>query len=151
MVSVLCLSDCFFFWNWFPGLAFGAVTFVNTYFMALAIVFIWHKSILLATIFLLFFWAIEGYTYQQCSWKFLMVGGFLLAYHSCWCLLCLVLWFYSKVQLWFVKQSFTEMGARIRTYPWHCLCSWDRPYLLKIGNRSPCNILSLWYTPPCIS
>ncbi|KAH1206609.1 Potassium transporter 4 [Glycine max] len=42
------------------GLACMTVMFVTTFLMALVIMFVWQKNILIATIFLLFFWVIEG-------------------------------------------------------------------------------------------
>ncbi|XP_057445815.1 potassium transporter 4 [Lotus japonicus] len=42
------------------GVACITVMFVTTFLMALIIIFVWQKSILIATIFLLFFWVIEG-------------------------------------------------------------------------------------------
>ncbi|KAI4348402.1 hypothetical protein L6164_009129 [Bauhinia variegata] len=42
------------------GLACITVMFITTFLMALVIIFIWQKSILLAMIFLLAFWVIEG-------------------------------------------------------------------------------------------
>jgi K+ transporter len=42
------------------GLACMTVMFITTFLMALVIIFVWQKSILIATIFLLFFWIIEG-------------------------------------------------------------------------------------------
>ncbi|KHN00638.1 Potassium transporter 4 [Glycine soja] len=42
------------------GLAYMTVMFVTTFLMALVIMFVWQKSILIAIIFLLFFWVIEG-------------------------------------------------------------------------------------------
>ncbi|KAK0589295.1 hypothetical protein LWI29_012225 [Acer saccharum] len=42
------------------GLACMAVMFVTTFLMALVIIFVWQRSILLAVLFLLFFWFIEG-------------------------------------------------------------------------------------------
>lgn len=44
----------------FAGVACITVMFVTTFLMALIIIFVWQKSILIATIFLLFFWVIEG-------------------------------------------------------------------------------------------
>lgn len=49
-----------FFHIWFTGLACMTVMFVTTFLMALVIMFVWQKNILIATIFLLFFWVIEG-------------------------------------------------------------------------------------------
>ncbi|XP_015893899.2 potassium transporter 4 isoform X2 [Ziziphus jujuba] len=42
------------------GLACMTVMFITTFLMALVIVFVWQKSMVLAAVFLLFFWFIEG-------------------------------------------------------------------------------------------
>ncbi|KAG8369341.1 hypothetical protein BUALT_Bualt14G0001300 [Buddleja alternifolia] len=42
------------------GLAVMSVMFITTFLMALVMVLVWQRSIILATIFLLFFWVIEG-------------------------------------------------------------------------------------------
>ncbi|KAM1111669.1 hypothetical protein ACFX2I_044655 [Malus domestica] len=42
------------------GLACMMVMFITTFLMALVIIFVWQKSVVLAAIFLIFFWFIEG-------------------------------------------------------------------------------------------
>ncbi|XP_021822984.1 potassium transporter 4 [Prunus avium] len=42
------------------GLACMMVMFITTFLMALVIVFVWQKSVVLAAVFLIFFWFIEG-------------------------------------------------------------------------------------------
>nr|XP_048336852.1 potassium transporter 4 isoform X3 [Ziziphus jujuba var. spinosa] len=42
------------------GLACMTVMFITTFLMALVIIFVWQKSMVLAAVFLLFFWFIEG-------------------------------------------------------------------------------------------
>ncbi|KAL5581488.1 hypothetical protein UlMin_013930 [Ulmus minor] len=42
------------------GLACMTVMFITTFLMALVIVFVWQRSVVLAAVFLLFFWFIEG-------------------------------------------------------------------------------------------
>ncbi|KAK4282171.1 hypothetical protein QN277_013579 [Acacia crassicarpa] len=56
------------------GLACMTVMFVTTFLMALVIIFVWQKSVLLATIFLLFFWAIEA-VYLSAAFTKVPQGG----------------------------------------------------------------------------
>ncbi|TKY46240.1 Potassium transporter 4 [Spatholobus suberectus] len=55
-------------------LACMTVMFVTTFLMALVIIFVWQKSILIATIFLLFFWVIEGVYLSAASIKVFQGG-----------------------------------------------------------------------------
>ena len=52
------------------------VMFVTTFLMALVIMFVWQKSILIAIIFLLFFWVIEG-VYLSAALVKVFQGGIL--------------------------------------------------------------------------
>lgn len=50
------------------------VMFVTTFLMALVIIFVWQKSVMLATIFLVFFWAIEA-VYLSAAFTKVPQGG----------------------------------------------------------------------------
>ncbi|XP_028780243.1 potassium transporter 4 [Neltuma alba] len=56
------------------GLACITVMFVTTFLMALVIIFVWQKSVLLAAIFLLFFWVIEA-VYLSAAFTKVPQGG----------------------------------------------------------------------------
>ncbi|XP_073135061.1 potassium transporter 4-like [Henckelia pumila] len=43
------------------GLAVMSVMYITTFLMALVMVFVWQRSIILATVFLLFFWIVEAF------------------------------------------------------------------------------------------
>lgn len=73
------------------------VTFVTTLLMSLVIVFAWKKSILLATLFLLFFWAIEGLYLSAVLMK-VPQGGWVPLSLSCFFMLVMYIWYYGSDQ-----------------------------------------------------
>ncbi|KAF7819326.1 potassium transporter 4 [Senna tora] len=79
------------------GFVFVTVTFVTTFLMALVIVFVWKKSILLATLFLLFFWAIEGLYLSAVLMK-VPQGGWVPLGLSCFFLIVMYVWHYGSAQ-----------------------------------------------------
>ncbi|KAI4350414.1 hypothetical protein L6164_004872 [Bauhinia variegata] len=76
------------------GLACMTVMFVTTFLMALIIIFIWQKSILLAMIFLLAFWVIEG-VYLSAAFIKVPQGGWVPLVLSCIFMVVMYVWHYG--------------------------------------------------------
>ncbi|KAK9089972.1 hypothetical protein Sjap_023149 [Stephania japonica] len=76
------------------GIACMAVMFITTWLMALVIVFVWQKSILLALVFLLFFWSIEG-AYISASLTKFPQGGWVPIVLSVVVMLIMYVWHYG--------------------------------------------------------
>ncbi|KAJ1388818.1 Potassium transporter [Sesbania bispinosa] len=76
------------------GLACMTVMFVTTFLMALVIIFVWQKSILIATIFLLFFWVIEG-VYLSSAFIKVHQGGWVPLVLSFFFLVVMYVWHYG--------------------------------------------------------
>ncbi|KAK4272263.1 hypothetical protein QN277_020845 [Acacia crassicarpa] len=76
------------------GLACIAVMFVTTFLMALIIIFVWQKSVLLAAIFLLFFWVIEG-AYLSAAFTKVHRGGWVPLVLSFIIMIVMYVWHYG--------------------------------------------------------
>ncbi|KAI3442399.1 Potassium transporter [Psidium guajava] len=76
------------------GLACMTVMFITTFLMALVIVFVWRKSILVATAFLLFFWIIEG-VYLSAALIKVPQGGWVPIALSCVFMIVMFVWHYG--------------------------------------------------------
>ncbi|KAK2366377.1 potassium transporter [Trifolium repens] len=76
------------------GLACMTVMFVTTFLMALVIIFVWQKSILVASIFLLFFWVIEG-VYLSAAFLKVHQGGWVPLVLSFFFLIVMYVWHYG--------------------------------------------------------
>ncbi|KAK7267121.1 hypothetical protein RIF29_19785 [Crotalaria pallida] len=76
------------------GLACVTVMFVTTFLMALVIIFVWQKSILVATIFLLFFWVIEG-VYLSAAFIKVHQGGWVPLVLSFFFMIIMYVWHYG--------------------------------------------------------
>ncbi|GAV74969.1 K_trans domain-containing protein [Cephalotus follicularis] len=76
------------------GLACITVMFITTFLMALVIVFVWQKSVLLAAIFLLFFWFIEG-IYLSSAFTKVPQGGWLPLVLSFIFMVVMCVWHYG--------------------------------------------------------
>lgn len=70
------------------------VMFVTTFLMALVIIFVWQKNILIATMFLLFFWVIEG-AYLSAAFKKVLQGGWVPLVLSFFFMLVMYVWHYG--------------------------------------------------------
>ncbi|KAF8020864.1 hypothetical protein BT93_G1312 [Corymbia citriodora subsp. variegata] len=76
------------------GLACMTVMFVTTFLMALVIVFVWQKSVVVATVFLLFFWIIEG-VYLSAAFMKVPQGGWVPIVLSCIFMIVMFVWHYG--------------------------------------------------------
>ncbi|KAI9120739.1 hypothetical protein K1719_007772 [Acacia pycnantha] len=76
------------------GLACIAVMFVTTFLMALIIIFVWQKNVLLAAIFLLFFWVIEG-AYLSAAFIKFRQGGWVPLVLSFIIMIVMYVWHYG--------------------------------------------------------
>jgi KUP system potassium uptake protein len=82
------------------GLACMAVMFVTTFLMALVIIFVWQKSILLAALFLLFFWFIEG-AYLLAAFIKVPQGGWVPLVLSIIFMMVMYTWHYDSQEVQF--------------------------------------------------
>ncbi|CAI8593976.1 unnamed protein product, partial [Vicia faba] len=73
------------------GLACMTVMFVTTFLMALVIVFVWQKSIVIATLFLLFFWVVEA-VYLSAAFLKVHQGGWVPLVLSFFFLVVMYVW-----------------------------------------------------------
>lgn len=76
------------------GLACMTVMFVTTFLMALVIIFVWQKSLLLAAVFLLFFWFVEG-LYLSAAFIKVPQGGWVPLVLSSIFMLVMYVWHYG--------------------------------------------------------
>ncbi|KAF7819327.1 potassium transporter 4 [Senna tora] len=76
------------------GLACMTVMLVTTFLMALVIIFVWQKSVLLATVFLLFFWVIEG-VYLSAAFTKVPQGGWVPLVLSFIFMVVMYVWHYG--------------------------------------------------------
>ncbi|XP_058758953.1 potassium transporter 4-like [Vicia villosa] len=76
------------------GLACMTVMFVTTFLMALVIVFVWQKSIVIATLFLLFFWVVEA-VYLSAAFLKVHQGGWVPLVLSFFFLVVMYVWHYG--------------------------------------------------------
>ncbi|RDX94287.1 Potassium transporter 4, partial [Mucuna pruriens] len=76
------------------GLACMTVMLVTTFLTALVIIFVWQKSILIAIIFLLFFWAIES-VYLSAAFIKVLQGGWVPLVLSFFVMLVMYVWHYG--------------------------------------------------------
>ncbi|XVE84259.1 hypothetical protein DITRI_Ditri16bG0156300 [Diplodiscus trichospermus] len=76
------------------GLACMTVMFITTFLMALVITFVWQKSILLAAMFLVFFWFIEG-VYLSAALMKVSQGGWLPLVLSVIFMMVMYIWHYG--------------------------------------------------------
>lgn len=76
------------------GLACVTVMFVTTFLMALVIIFVWQKSVPIATIFLLFFWVIES-VYISAAFLKVHQGGWVPLVLSFFFLVVMYVWHYG--------------------------------------------------------
>ncbi|KAL7175012.1 hypothetical protein ACSBR2_028753 [Camellia fascicularis] len=102
------------------------VMFITTCLMELVLLFVWQRSILLAVAFLFFFGFIEDVYLSSALMKVLQ-GGWL----------SLVLFFIFMVIISIVLATWP------RPQPWYCPSARNRTCVLRIGDMSACNILSL--------
>ncbi|XP_019161785.1 PREDICTED: potassium transporter 4-like [Ipomoea nil] len=77
------------------GLACMTVMFITTFLMSLIMVFVWQRSIALASTFLLFFWVIEG-VYLSASLMKFPQGGWVSVALSLVFLLVMFVWHYGS-------------------------------------------------------
>nr|GMC99561.1 potassium transporter 4-like [Ipomoea batatas] len=77
------------------GLACMTVMFITTFLMSLIMVFVWQRSIALASIFLLFFWVIEG-VYLSASLMKFPQGGWVSIALSLVFLFVMFVWHYGS-------------------------------------------------------
>ncbi|CAL0299255.1 unnamed protein product [Lupinus luteus] len=82
------------FYDSIPGLACTMVMFVNTFLMTLVIIFVWRKNVMLAMIFLLFFWAIEILYLSSVIMK-VPQGGWVPLVLSCFFMVVMYVWYYG--------------------------------------------------------
>ncbi|XP_022739223.1 potassium transporter 4-like isoform X5 [Durio zibethinus] len=76
------------------GLACMTVMFITTFLMALVITFVWQKNILLAAMFLLFFWFIEG-VYLSAALTKVPQGGWVPLVLSFIFMMVMYIWHYG--------------------------------------------------------
>ncbi|KAL1820163.1 potassium transporter 4 [Daucus carota subsp. sativus] len=76
------------------GLACMTVMFITTFLMALVIIFVWQRSIVLASAFLIFFWFIEG-IYLSAAFIKIPQGGWISLLLSCIFLIVMFVWHYG--------------------------------------------------------
>ncbi|KAJ7971798.1 Potassium transporter [Quillaja saponaria] len=76
------------------GIACMTVIFVTTFLMALIIIFVWQKNILLAAVFLLFFWFVEG-VYLSAAFMKVPQGGWVPLVLSCIFMVVMYVWHYG--------------------------------------------------------
>ncbi|CAL0317119.1 unnamed protein product [Lupinus luteus] len=76
------------------GLACMTVMFVTTFLMALVIIFVWQKSVLVATVFLLLFWLIEG-AYLSAAFIKVHQGGWVPLVLSFFFMVIMYVWHYG--------------------------------------------------------
>ncbi|KAJ7976322.1 Potassium transporter [Quillaja saponaria] len=76
------------------GIACMTVIFVTTFLMALVIIFVWQKSVLLAALFLLFFWCVEG-VYLSAAFIKVPQGGWVPLVLSCIFMVVMYVWHYG--------------------------------------------------------
>ncbi|KAM7252153.1 hypothetical protein ACFE04_024036 [Oxalis oulophora] len=76
------------------GLACMSVMFITTFLMALVIVFVWQRSVILSTAFLVFFWFIEG-IYLSSAFIKVPQGGWLPLVLSFIFMLVMYIWHYG--------------------------------------------------------
>uniref|UniRef100_A0A162A9W9 Potassium transporter n=1 Tax=Daucus carota subsp. sativus TaxID=79200 RepID=A0A162A9W9_DAUCS len=82
------------FYDSIPGLACMTVMFITTFLMALVIIFVWQRSIVLASAFLIFFWFIEG-IYLSAAFIKIPQGGWISLLLSCIFLIVMFVWHYG--------------------------------------------------------
>lgn len=70
------------------------VMFITTFLMALVIIFVWQKNILIATVFLLFYWVIEG-VYLSAAFLKVHQGGWVPLVLSFFFLVVMFVWHYG--------------------------------------------------------
>ncbi|KAL8134476.1 hypothetical protein AgCh_009486 [Apium graveolens] len=76
------------------GLACMTVMFITTFLMALVIIFVWQRSIFMASAFLIFFWFIEGIYLSSAIIK-IPQGGWISLLLSCIFLFVMFVWHYG--------------------------------------------------------
>ncbi|KAL3731066.1 hypothetical protein ACJRO7_028005 [Eucalyptus globulus] len=76
------------------GLTCMTVMFITTFLMALVIMFIWQKSVVVAAVFLLFFWIIEG-VYLSAAFMKVPQGGWVPIVLSCVFMIVMFVWHYG--------------------------------------------------------
>ncbi|XP_024017824.1 potassium transporter 4 isoform X2 [Morus notabilis] len=76
------------------GLACMTVMFVTTFLMALVIIFVWQKSIMLAAVFLVFFWLVEG-VYLSAAFIKVPQGGWVPLVLSSIFMVVMYVWHYG--------------------------------------------------------
>lgn len=76
------------------GLACMTVMFVTTFLMALVIIFVWQKSIVLAAVFLAFFWLVEG-VYLSAAFIKVPQGGWVPLVLSSIFMVVMYVWHYG--------------------------------------------------------
>ncbi|KAI3470269.1 hypothetical protein Pfo_026932 [Paulownia fortunei] len=76
------------------GLAVMSVMFITTFLMALVMVFVWQRSIILAAVFLLFFWFIEA-AYLAASYIKVPQGGWISLVLSLIFMFVMFVWHYG--------------------------------------------------------
>lgn len=76
------------------GLACMTVMFITTFLMALVIIFVWQRSIFMASAFLIFFWFIEG-IYLSAAFIKIPQGGWISLLLSCIFLFVMFVWHYG--------------------------------------------------------
>ncbi|KAK3421260.1 potassium transporter 4 [Eucalyptus grandis] len=76
------------------GLTCMTVMFITTFLMALVIVFVWQKSVVVAAVFLLFFWIIEG-VYLSAAFMKVPQGGWVPIVLSCVFMIVMFVWHYG--------------------------------------------------------
>lgn len=76
------------------GLACMTVLFITTFLMALVIIFVWQRSIFMASAFLIFFWFIEG-IYLSSAFIKIPQGGWISLLLSCIFLFVMFVWHYG--------------------------------------------------------
>lgn len=81
-------------WLFVAGLACMTVMFITTFLMALVIIFVWQRSIFMASAFLIFFWFIEG-IYLSAAFIKIPQGGWISLLLSCIFLFVMFVWHYG--------------------------------------------------------
>ncbi|MBA0601205.1 hypothetical protein Gorai_004391 [Gossypium raimondii] len=82
------------FYDSIPGLACITVMFITTFLMALVVTFVWQKSVLLAAMFLVFFWFSEG-VYLSSALMKVPQGGWVPLVLSVIFMLVMYIWHYG--------------------------------------------------------